>query len=155
MLELHSRKKINHKVPFRVPDAFYFVTICAAERGVSTLTENATAILEAARHRQALGSWFLSLFLIMPDHLHMLVHVPPEQSLMRILADFKRYLSTVHHIAFQRDFFETRIRDAAHYAEKWSYIVYNPVVRGLVSVPREWPHVIAFSRQTGAELPHR
>ena len=69
--------------------------------------------------------------------------------------DFKAYLSKAHHIGFQRNFFDTRIRDAAHYAEKWKYICLNPVARGLVSTPREWPHSLAFDRETGAERPHR
>ena len=154
------RKQLRHVPPVPVPDAFYFVTICAAVRGGSELTDHAAQILEAARHRQARGTWFLALFLVMPDHLHMIVHVPPRDMagmgpLTAVVADFKRYLSTFCGISFQTGYFDTRIRDAAHYAEKWDYIVRNPVRKGLVATPREWPHVIAFDRETGAERPHR
>ena len=91
----------------------------------------------------------------MPDHIHLLAHFPPDRDMMAVIAGFKRYLSTAHHIRFQRDFFDTRIRDAAHFAEKWDYIVRNPVCRGLCESPREWPHVIAYDPATGAERPHR
>jgi len=155
MESLPVRKKLNHTPPFKADDAFFFVTICAAERGGSVLTDNAAAILEAARHRQMLGKWFLALFLIMPDHLHMLVHVPPTTSLTDVIADFKRYLSTFHKLSFQEGYFDTRIRDAAHYAEKWNYIVSNPVAKRLAKTPREWPHAIAFDRTTGEERPHK
>ena len=145
-------------------DAFYFVTICAAERGTTMLSDNASVILDAVRHYQRIGKWFVTLFLIMPDHIHMLVHVAmaraaedvgPYLGLSKTIGDFKAYLSKAHHIGFQRNFFDTRIRDAAHYAEKWKYICLNPVARGLVSTPREWPHSLAFDRETGAERPHR
>ena len=74
-------------------------------------------MLDAARFRQERGDWFLYLFLIMPDHIHLLAHFP--------------------------------------LAEKWDYIVRNPVRRGLCAMPRDWPHVIAFDPATGAERPHR
>ena len=112
-------------------------------------------IIDAARFRQKRGDWFLYLFLVMPDHIHLLAHFPPDKDMMAVIADFKRYLSTAHHIRFQRDFFDTRIRDAAHFAEKWDYIVRNPVRRGLCATPREWPHVIAYDPATGEERPHR
>ena len=112
-------------------------------------------ILDAARFRQERGDWFLYLFLVMPDHIHLLAHFPPDRDMVAVIADFKRYLSTAHHIRFQRDFFDTRIRDAAHFAEKWDYIVRNPVRRGLCESPRDWPHVIAYDPASGAERPHR
>ena len=159
-----TRKQLEHATPFPAYDAFYFVTICAAERGTTMLSDNASVILDAVRHYQRIGKWFVTLFLIMPDHIHMLVHVAmaraaedvgPYLGLSTTIGDFKAYLSKAHHIGFQRNFFDTRIRDAAHYAEKWKYICLNPVARGLVSTPREWPHSLAFDRETGAERPHR
>ena len=128
------------------------------------LSDNASVILDAVRHYQRIGKWFVTLFLIMPDHIHMLVHIAmaraaedvgPYLGLSKTIGDFKAYLSKAHHIGFQRNFFDTRIRDAAHYAEKWKYICLNPVARGLVSTPCEWPHSLAFDRKTGAERPHR
>ena len=43
----------------------------------------------------------------------------------------------------------TRSRRDAHFAEKYNYILGNPVRKNLCAEPSEWPHSIAFSRETG------
>ena len=182
-----SRKRLDHRGPLSIgtTDAVYFITIAAAERGTTELSDKADAILSAARYYQSAGKWFLHLFLIMPDHIHMLVHVPtisvesgvpgghvlpsptvmvglgvpdapqPPRGLAKTIGDFKSFLSKKHGIGFQANFFDTRIRDQEHFAEKWNYICQNPVAKGLVPSAREWPHSIAFDPATGQERPHR
>jgi len=170
------RKPMNHTPPFHVnaADAWYFITICAAgyrpwsvtpvvggdhrapRSSPRTFDDIARIILDEARFFHQRGKWFVAIMTIMPDHLHFIVHGPPGgRPLPLVIGDFKRYLSQQFGVSFQRDFFDTRLRDDEHYAEKWRYIVRNPVTRGLVASPREWPHVIAFNRETGDELPHR
>jgi len=148
---------MNHQPPKGIDTsaAFYFITVCAADRKREPFIPCATEILESARYRHNAGLWFLSLFLIMPDHIHMLVHIPDGKTLEHVIGDWKHYLAAKFDLDFQKNFFDTRIRDAPHYAEKWDYIIRNPVTRRLVATPREWPYVIAFSRETGKELPHR
>ena len=154
---LPSRKKMDHRGPLSivVSDAIYFITIAAAERGGTEMTNHAAAILESARHYQQTGKWFLYILLIMPDHIHMLVHISTETTLSGGVANWKHYLVHTVGIRFQRDFFDTRIRDQAHFAEKWNYICKNPVAKGLVARAKDWPHSIAFDRSTGKERPHR
>ena len=135
--------------------AFYFVTICAQNRDANPLLPFADEIIDSARFRHMQHLWFLSLLTVMPDHIHLLAHIPDGHALATVIGSWKHYLSHKYNIEFQKDFFDTRIRNAAHYAEKWDYIVRNPVARGLVATPREWPHVIAFNRTTGEEMPHR
>ena len=102
------------------------------------------------------GKWFLSLMLVMPDHLHLIVRGPPGgRPLPLAVGDFKRYLASHFRIRFQRDFWDTRLRDDAHYAEKFRYICNNPVRKGFCAAARDWRHVIAFDRGTGRELQHR
>ncbi len=151
------RKPMNHRGPLAVDvsGAVYFITIAAAERGSTVLTDNSAAILNAARFYQHAGKWMLYLFLIMPDHIHMLVHVPPDKTLADVVGHWKLYLTRKGGIRFQKNFFDTRIRDEEHFAEKWKYICRNPVARGLVDSPRKWPHVIAFDPETGVEREHR
>ena len=174
-----SRKRLDHRGPLRidVSDAVYFITIAAAERGGKALKAHADEILEAARHYQSIGKWFLYLLLVMPDHLHMLVHVSsgrgvptrrdkevnfyngasrtPPPTLSRTIGEFKGFLAKRYGIRFQANFFDTRIRDAAHYAEKWNYICRNPVAKGLVATAREWPYSVAYDPSTGMERSHR
>ena len=66
-----------------------------------------------------------------------------------VIANFKHLLSARYGLKFQRDFFDTRLRDDAHYAEKFQYILGNPVRKGLCAAGGEWPYSIAFNRETG------
>ena len=128
----------------------------ADHRAARTFEELATLLLDEARFMHNAGKWFLSLMLVMPDHLHLIVHGPPGgRPLPLVIGDFKRYLTSHFGIRFQRDFFDTRIRDDAHYAENFRYICNNPVRKGLCVTARNWRHVIAFDRNTGMERQHR
>ena len=118
----------------------------------------AMEILDAARFRHVRGKWRLALFLIMPDHIHFIARFPdggsdaavsskpPYRGMESVIADFKRWLSTKHSLRFQRDFFDTRLRDDAHFAEEYDYILANPVRKGLCATPADWPYSIAFTR---------
>ena len=66
-----------------------------------------------------------------------------------VIRDFKRSVSRLFGIRFQRDFFDTRLRDGSHFAEKFNYILGNPVRKGLCAEPSEWPYSIAFSHENG------
>ena len=175
------RKVLDHRGPLSVDvrGAWYFITICAEghEAWVGSRVPRdrngvpmdfsmvADAILSAARWYHQHGKWHLALFLVMPDHLHFIVHVPEcggcirggrgATALPRVIDNFKHLLSARYGLAFQRDFFDTRLRDDAHYAEKFKYICRNPVRKGLCERAVDWPRVIAFDRETGGERRHR
>ena len=69
-----------------------------------------------------------------------------------MIANFKHLLSVRYGLRFQRDFFDTRLRDDAHFAEEYDYFLGNPVRKGLCAVPSDWPYSIAFTRD-GTEIP--
>ena len=119
-------------------------------------------ILNESREYHRRGSWRLALMLVMPDHVHFIVRVSDAgggahgvRPLPRMIGDFKRLLAGRYGLRFQRDFWDTRIRDDAHYAEKFFYVCNNPVRKGLCARACDWPYVIAFDRVTGEERPHR
>lgn len=140
----------------------------------------AETILREARENHIRGVWRLSLLLIMPDHMHFIVNIPkycgghgvtalPDDgqavgsapradrmpTLPSVVANFKHLLANRYGIRFQRDFWDTRLRDNAQYAEKFHYVCNNPVRKGLCRVARDWPFVIAFDKCTGEERSHR
>ena len=201
MTKLVERRRINHRGPVSidVSSAWYFITICAeghqewvcaGRDGVPSPSENTAAgggtpalpmdfnsianvILSAARWYHEHGKWSLALFLVMPDHVHFIVHVPnvgrdgvpsPSENttagggtpaLPHVIRHWKHYLAEHHGLRFQRDFWDTRLRDDAHFAESFRYICNNPVRKGLCAKAIDWPHVIAFDRATGEERAHR
>ena len=179
---LPVRKRLDHRGPLSidVTGAWYFITLCAEGHrpwvgsrvprdrndtmSAMDFDSIANVILSAARWYHEHGKWRLALFLLMPDHLHLIAHFPEMRSghagrvaqpMVAVVQQFKSYLARTHGLSFQRDFFDARLRDDAHYAEKFRYICNNPVRKGFCATARDWPHVIAFDRVTGAERPHR
>ena len=177
---LPLRKRLNHRGPLSidVSSAWYFITLCAdghapwvgsrvpRDRNCTQMdfADVATAILSAARWYHEHGKWRLALFLVMPDHLHFIAQFPDGDGghagrvtlpMVTLIQQFKSYLVRAYGIRFQRDFFDTRLRDDAHFAEKCEYVLGNPVRKGLCVTPEEWPHSIAFSRGStvGSRVP--
>ena len=96
------------------------------------------------------------------SHLHFIAQFPDGDGghagrvtlpMVTLIQQFKSYLVRTYGITFQRDFFDTRLRDDAHFAEKYEYILGNPVRKGLCATPSDWPYSIAFSRVDGIEIP--
>jgi putative transposase len=77
----------------------------------------------------------------MPDHLHAILAFPPDRDMQQVLSHWKEYAARQIYIAWQRDFFDHRIRNSENLEEKFQYIRMNPVRRGLVATPGEWPWV--------------
>ena len=150
--ELPVRRKLPHGLPpFPVAGPIIqFVTINAAERGGEPFLSVAAEMLESARFYHEHCRWFLNLFLIMPDHLHMLASFPNGR-VKETCGAWKGYLRKTLGVRFQSDCFEHRIRNEAGFAEKRDYICQNPVRKGLVESAYEWPHWMSYNSETGEQ----
>ena len=141
-INLPQRKKLPHDIPSWVePGAKYFISINCLVRGKPQLTNRETAgvIIKSALYYQTAGKWWIHLFLLMPDHLHGIVSFAREIPMRKVVADWKHYLSAKHGLAWQRDFFDHRLRNDDAVREKWQYIMENPVRKKLVTRVEEWP----------------
>ncbi len=141
-----ERNHLPHDVPLWVDPQkeVYFLTINCRQRGREQLTtaEVALPLLGSVRFRQEHQLWFAHLFLLMPDHVHGLVSFPPgKRTVQGVVSDWKRWTSRQRQIDWQEDFFEHRLRHDERAREKADYILENPVRKGLVSRPEDWPHV--------------
>ena len=108
------RKPLNHSAHFRGRfGATYFITICWQRRGVNQLCLKAveSVVFGTARLYHASQRWYLKLLLLMPDHLHMLIGVPGDTPLSNLIRDFKRMTTRIANIAWQRNFFDHRLRN--------------------------------------------
>ena len=143
-----GRKTQHHDVPSWVDPAEsdYFITICCQQRGTDQLCTAAIgpAILSAARVYHEQHKWFVSLLLLMPDHLHMLVSFGREYDMAKMVREWKRYLAAQHGIEWQREFFEHRLRSHESTDQKVRYIMQNPVRAGLVEQAAAWPWVLTL-----------
>ena len=141
---LPTRKILPHAVPAWVGDgAVFFLTLNARERNGSPLLagDRPARLWESARWRMERGFWWPSLFLLMPDHLHLLAAFPRTHGMNSVVRAWKHWTAHELGIEWQRNFFDHRIRHAAEYQEKAHYIRQNPVRKGLAAAAADWPHV--------------
>jgi len=77
----------------------------------------------------------------MPDHIHLMVSFPDLPSFSGVIGSWKHWLSRKHHITWQENFFDHRIRKEESFAEKADYILQNPVRAGLIAKAEDWPYL--------------
>ncbi len=141
---LPKRKILPHAVPAWVQDgAIFFITINAQNRSGSPLLHDNRPVLlwDSVKWRMDKGHWWPRLFLLMPDHLHMLASFPKTHGIQEVVRNWKHWTATELRMEWQRGFFDHRIRTVAEYEEKAAYIRLNPVRKGLVAKAADWPYV--------------
>jgi REP element-mobilizing transposase RayT len=135
------RGRLPHEVPSWVAEgSFYFITINCTERGTNRLCRAGVgeAVFAAAAHNHNKFVWHCRLMLLMPDHLHAIIAFPRQPGMKTTVINWKRYLATYQKIDWQPDFFDHRLRDHHEEIEKTSYILMNPVRRGLCERAEDW-----------------
>lgn len=138
-----------------VPGATYFITLCLADRRRRLLIEQIDLLGTVIRSVRAVQPFRLDALVVLPDHLHGVVTLPPGDAdlagrLRRIKSRFSRrqppdeaispsrYLRRERGI-WQRRYWEHRIRDELDLLRHVDYIHYNPVKHGLVQRASDWP----------------
>ncbi len=140
-MTLPVRKRLPHQVPQWVSEgSFFFITINCEPRGQNHLCKAGIGetILDAARHNHERLVWYCRLMLLMPDHLHGIIAFPIEPGIKMTVTHWKRYVAFHYGVSWQRDFFDHRLRSHHEVEEKSSYILMNPVRKGLCERPEEW-----------------
>ncbi len=133
----------------------------------------ARIVIDAWRHfdgdRYQLHAW-----VVMPNHVHVLVTCLPAWPIARTVQGWKSFTANRIHAApglgtgrlWQRDYWDRCIRDDDHMARAMAYIQDNPVKAGLARARGEWPwafdhpqwngekaQVARISNSGGGELP--
>ena len=145
-MEIRRRKTLPHDVPPWVDpqNEIYFISINCEDRSRNQLAlpDVSERLFESVRHRQEKSLWWPYLLLLMPDHVHALLSFPPSGKPLRlIVTKWKEWTAKNLDIAWQRDFFEHRLRHEESRREKADYILRNPVRKKLVARPEDWPFV--------------
>jgi len=141
-----KRRKLPHEIPEWVDPAqeIYFITICSKPRGQRQLTlpETWEKLIESVRFRHDAQTWFVHVFLVMPDHIHALLSFSrTERNIQTSIAAWKAYTAKTIGIRWQSNFFEHRLRSNESFEEKAEYIRNNPVRAGLVEKPDDWSQI--------------
>lgn len=134
--------RLAHVTPGWVrPSSFFHIRLrCVPENsGMLSSPPTARILLPAAERYHHLGRWHCLIFLLMPDHLHALLAFPSDARMSRTIGEWKRYTTQVSGVAWQTNYFDHRIRNAAELQEKFAYILRNPVVKELCRDEEAWP----------------
>ena len=147
--DLPRRSRLNHTPPWWIADdSLFFVTVNCSPRGLSQLCDPPVSdgVLSAASFYHEQQKWSCRLLLLMPDHLHAIIAFPGDPGMKTTMSRWKGYLSKTHGISWQQDFFDHRLRDHWQIIEKTSYILNNPMRKGLCKDAADWPHVFRPER---------
>jgi putative transposase len=108
--------------------------------------------METLQHYRWLGHFKLHAFVVMPDHVHLLL-TPGELALERVVGLIKGGFS--HKVGskspvWQRGFSDRRMRDRAEFEIRRDYIHQNPVRAKLVKQMRDYPFSSAHRADVNA-----
>ncbi len=147
-------RRPNHETPWWVPTDATFHVRLRIEPSSPRLTEPpvANALLKSVRFYSDKRRWHFAIFLLMPDHLHVLLAFPADQRMPAVIGDWKRWHATRSGVKGQENFFDHRIRTDAEWEEKFRYIRNNPVVKRLCTSVADWPWQITGTDDEGRVL---
>ncbi len=145
---------------WHIEGGVYFFTLVAEGRREIFCTPTSRSLLRVAiEAMQSLRPFEIDAMVLVRDHIHMILRLPPGDSdFSKRLAGIK-YRFTKDYLAaggtespatdgakkhrlrgvWQRRFYEHLIRDSEDYRRHVDYVHINPVKHGLVKWPRDWP----------------
>jgi putative transposase len=141
----------------------YFITASAyMHQNLFQRTETTDLLMATIfRYRDA-GEFTLHEFVIMPNHLHLLLSVDEDHAIGRSVQLIKGGFSFAMEKAglklkavWQPSYYEHRVRNVGEYVRMRAYIHDNPVRRALVSTAKRYPYSSARIGWRLDEVPER
>ena len=120
----------------------HFVTFTCYRREAPLTSPQSKHLVERAlgQARRQYGVW-VSGYVIMPEHVHLLMSDPERAPLSTALQALKQ--SVARRLIGGREpqarYYDFNVYTRQKRLEKLSYIHWNPVKRGLVKEPQDWP----------------
>ncbi len=134
----------------------HFVTFGCYHRALSFASDAAKLVFEASLERVRF-SYGLCVYgyVVMPEHVHLLIGEPPSATLAVALKSLKqgvsrRWIGEAAHF-WQKRYYDFNICDYGQFVEKLRYIHRNPVKRGLCENPQDWEWSSFRHYATGCE----
>ncbi|MGH9734228.1 MAG: REP-associated tyrosine transposase [Candidatus Acidiferrales bacterium] len=152
--------RLTHRIG---PGFTYFVTTkCWQNRAVFQVGENAQILIECMLRYRDRGAFALHDFVLMPNHLHLILTPATNTSLEKAMQLIKGGSSHEIHQRrelrlqiWQAGFHEESIRDLADYLKKAEYIRMNPVRARLVERSEDWQYGSACGHHGMDSIPER
>jgi putative transposase len=121
----------------------HFITFSCYHRRPMFTTEAIRRLFESALERVRRNFYLrVYAYVVMPEHIHLLVSEPQRGPLADALKSLKqsisrRLISNDDHF-WQKRYYDFNIRNHPQFVEKIRYIHRNPVNRGLCERPEDW-----------------
>jgi putative transposase len=128
------------------PGTFFVTTATYNRRRLFQVTQNVESLLETLQHYRVEGHYLLHAFVVMPDHIHLLLTpqaITLERTMQLIKGGFSHRLASKSP-TWQRGFTDHRIRNAEDFNTRRNYIHQNPVRANLVTSAKLYPHSSAY-----------
>lgn len=142
-----GRTQLPHLASIDLPNQsiLQFVTDCVDKRRPLLARPEIVSLLVDSWKKAS--RWLVGRYVIMPDHLHLFCSpgtMPPsslKQWVQFWRADVtRRWPHPEEKPVWQRDFFDRQLRSGDSYHEKWLYLWENPIKKGIVKQPDDWPY---------------
>jgi putative transposase len=151
----------RHSPPDQITESnrtFFATTRTSMSRRLFQSERNANLLIDVLRSCVATKEFKLHDFVIMPDHVHLLItvdeHLSIENAMQLIEGRFscrlekeEKYLGEV----WQKGFSEVRIYDQEAHDRFRNYIAENPVKAGVVDEPLKYPYSFRYLASKKAE----
>ncbi len=141
----------------------YFITSSAyMHQNLFQRTETAELLLTTIFRNRDAGEFLIHEFVIMPNHIHLLLSVDDGHTIGRAMQLIKGGFSHGMGLAglklkavWQPSYYEHRVRDDIEYERMRNYIHNNPVRRGLAVRAEGYPYSSASTSRALDEVPDR
>jgi putative transposase len=127
---------------------FFITTVTAQRQPIFRRDTTANLLIEILAHYRDQQRFLLHEFVVMLDHLHLLITPAENISLERVMQFIKggfafRY---AHGPIWQASFTNHRVHDLEDYETHYEYIRLNPVRARLARTPESYPYSSALAR---------
>jgi len=137
---------------------FFVTTKTSMGRALLQLERNATLLIDVLRSLVAERKFVMHDFVVMPDHVHLLMTVDLEMTVEKAMQLVKGRFSyrLSHEFGFKgevwrRGFSEVQVLGDESFEAYRAYIANNPVKAGLVDAPEKFPHCFESLARKKAE----
>ena len=137
---------------------FFATTKTSMAKRILQSERNAMLLIEVLRSNVTAGKFQLHDFVIMPNHLHLLVTLPSDMTIERTMqlvkGGFSYRLRKEYGFqgeVWQRGFSEARVNDRQSLLYYREYMAQNPVKAGLVDCPQLYPYSYTYLARKKAQ----
>jgi putative transposase len=121
---------------------FHFITFSCFHRHAYLASPAARDLFQEALERtRRLNRFVVAGYVVMPEHVHLLIGEPPHRTIATAIKALKLSvaLRRSERPFWQARYYDFNVHSDEKRREKLRYMHRNPVVRGLVGKPEDWP----------------